>query len=101
MKYIFAFILSLSFSGYILAADGEVKTEIQKLPWEQEISGKRVPMEDVFVRESDVMWYKNVWRVLDCREKINLHFKWPKKPFIGILLDAIKSGKRTSVLWLR
>ena len=51
MKYIFVFIFSLSFANSIFAADGEVKTEIQKLPWEQEISGKRVPMEDVFVRE--------------------------------------------------
>ena len=78
MRYLLSFFFLLSFAPAVFAADAtEVNTEIQKLPWSQEISGKRIPMEDVFIRESDVMWYKNVWRVMDCREKLNLHFKWP------------------------
>ncbi len=94
MRYLLSFFFLLSFAPAVFAADAtEVNTEIQKLPWSQEISGKRIPMEDVFIRESDVMWYKNVWRVMDCREKLNLHFKWPKRPFISILLDAIKSDE--------
>lgn len=92
MRYLLSFLFVFFISASVLQAEDNVKTEIMKLPWEQEISGNRVPMTDVFIRESDVMFYKNVWRVLDCREKLNLTFKWPKKPFIGILLDAIKAG---------
>ncbi len=69
------------------------KTEVQKLPWVQEITGKRVALDYEPIREADVFWWKNVWRVIDLREKINLHFKWPKAPFIQVLLDAVNSGK--------
>lgn len=70
-----------------------LKTEVQKLPWIQEITGKRVAMSYEPIREADVFWWKNVWRVIDLREKINLHFKWPKAPFIQVILDAVQSGK--------
>ncbi|HQW79239.1 MAG TPA: gliding motility protein GldN [Chitinophagales bacterium] len=70
-----------------------MKTEVQKLPWVQEITGKRIAMDYEPIREADVFWWKNVWRVIDLREKINLHFKWPKAPFIQVLIDAIESGK--------
>lgn len=70
-----------------------VKTEVQKLPWVQEITGKRMAMSYEPIREADVFWWKNVWRVIDLREKINLHFKWPKAPFIQVLIDAVQSGK--------
>jgi len=70
-----------------------VKTEVPKLPWVQEITGKRIAMGYEPIREADVFWWKTVWRVIDLREKINLHFSWPKAPFIQILLDAINTGK--------
>ncbi|MFN8284809.1 MAG: gliding motility protein GldN [Chitinophagales bacterium] len=70
-----------------------VKTEVPKLPWVQEITGKRMAMGYEPIREADVFWWKTVWRVIDLREKINLHFKWPKAPFIQIMLDAINGGK--------
>jgi gliding motility associated protien GldN len=67
-------------------------TEVQKLPWVQEITGKRVALGYEPIREADVFWWKNVWRVIDLREKLNLHFKWPKSPFIQIMIDAVESG---------
>jgi len=69
------------------------KTEVPKLPWTQEITGKRVAMAYEPIREADVFWWKNVWRVIDLREKINLHFKWPKAPFIQLLLNAVNAGQ--------
>lgn len=67
-------------------------TEVRKLPWVQEITGKRVALGYEPIREADVFWWKNVWRVIDLREKINLHFKWPKSPFIQVMIDAVQSG---------
>lgn len=40
-------------------------------------------------RESDIMWQKRVWRLIDTREKMNLPFRYPKRYFVEILLDAI------------
>ncbi len=44
------------------------------------------------IREADVMWEKRLWRVIDVREKLNLPFAYPDKPFITILLDNIRAG---------
>lgn len=68
-------------------------TELQVLPWVQEITGQRVPLEHEYIREADVFWKKEIWRQIDCREKMNLPFMYPKNPLINILIDAVKSGE--------
>jgi gliding motility associated protien GldN len=35
------------------------------------------------VREADVMWMKRYWRVLDLRQKMNLHYFYPIDPIAG------------------
>ncbi len=40
------------------------------------------------VRTADVMWKQFTWRVIDIREKMNLPFAYPERPFMQILLDA-------------
>ncbi len=47
------------------------------------------------VREGDILWEKRVWRVIDTREKMNLPFRYEKKPFIDILLEGIEAGAIT------
>ncbi len=48
------------------------------------------------IRESDVPWAKKIWRVLETREKINVHFRNPTRPFFNILVDKIKDGTLTA-----
>ena len=47
------------------------------------------------VREADVVWQKKIWRVLDTREKMNLGFMNPLRPFLTIITDAATSGEIT------
>lgn len=47
------------------------------------------------LRESDILWEKRVWRVIDTREKINLPFRYPPKPFFNILAEAAGGGEIT------
>ena len=47
------------------------------------------------VREADIFWEKRIWRVIDIREKMNLPFAYPERPFFSILLDAATTGEIT------
>lgn len=73
----------------------EVKTEVQALPWQQLSLEQAKPMAYDEVREADVFWYKIIWRVIDCREKMNRPFVAPKMPLISVILDAADNGEVT------
>jgi gliding motility associated protien GldN len=57
----------------------------QLLPWEP-------------VRESDIMWSKRIWRVIDVREKMNLAFVHPEGNFFTILMKGIQDPDSTKAL---
>ncbi len=45
------------------------------------------------VREADIPWQRRMWRIIDVREKLNLAFGYPVKPFVTIMTDGIESGE--------
>ena len=45
------------------------------------------------IREADIFWEKRIWRVIDIREKMNLPFAYPEKPFFTILMEAAVNGE--------
>ncbi|MEN0004369.1 MAG: gliding motility protein GldN [Bacteroidota bacterium] len=45
------------------------------------------------IREADIFWKKRIWRVIDIREKMNLPFAYPERPFFTILMDAASTGE--------
>lgn len=67
----------------------------------------RIPMKDrarqpipwAYIRESDILWKKRVWREIDTRQRQNVAFRYAGDEhtgggmFIEILIDAIKKGK--------
>jgi gliding motility associated protien GldN len=75
--------------------DGDIQTEIQTFPWTKTSLDEREPLAYDFLREADIFWYKIIWRVMDCREKMNRPMVAPKMPLITVLLDAAESGKVT------
>ncbi len=52
------------------------------------------PMQTAYVRESDMMWSKRVWRVIDLREKMNQPLLYPLEPSqcLMSLFDVLKSA---------
>lgn len=44
------------------------------------------------IREADIVWEKRVWRIIDVREKMNVQFLYPLRPFFQILVEAAKAG---------
>jgi gliding motility associated protien GldN len=59
----------------------------------------RQPIPWQYIRESDILWKKRIWREIDTREKQNVGFRYAGDEhtgggmFIEILIDAIKRGK--------
>ena len=44
------------------------------------------------IREADIAWKKRIWRVIDTREKMNLPFKYPIKPFFTVIQEIAENG---------
>ena len=47
------------------------------------------------IREADILWEKRIWRVIDIREKLNLPFAYPERPFFTVLMDAATEAEIT------
>ncbi|MGE5356488.1 MAG: gliding motility protein GldN [Deltaproteobacteria bacterium] len=48
------------------------------------------------LREADIPWSKKIWRIIETREKVNIPFRSPQRPFFSILIDGINSGAITA-----
>lgn len=82
----------LVLTGLVLSTKAQ---DLEQLPWQQQNRKDMKPLPYEYVREADVMWSKNIWRVIDIRQKMNLPFGYPQKPLIQILHEAAKRGDIT------
>ncbi len=44
------------------------------------------------IRESDILWEKRIWRLVDVREKMNQSFTAPESPLFQIIFEAALAG---------
>ena len=97
MKKLLLGTLFLIISGItVLAQEGSGLTLIT-LPYEEVHSRYDKPLPYQFVRESDVMWSKTVWRRIELTEKMNQIFYFPTEPAAGVmsLIDVLLDGIHT------
>jgi len=56
---------------------------------------EKLPLAYAPIQERDIFWENRIWRVIDVREKMNLPFANPERPFFDILVDAAQTGEIT------
>jgi gliding motility associated protien GldN len=103
-------LLSLSFLFLFFAAPANAQVPDNIILTEAEEEDEEGPLDDIVdkrtimekrvlpyehIREADLFWEKRIWRVIDVREKMNLPFAYPERPFFTILMDAAEAGEIT------
>ncbi len=78
-----------------LIAQTTFAQQVENLPWAQRDRQQMKPLDYEPIREADVFWSKNVWRIIDTRFKMNKPFTYPQKPLIEIIHEAAKRGELT------
>jgi len=101
-KKLLFFVISISFSVGINAQepDTQIMTESGTPLEDYYVDGvvKRSLVEEAPIleydqpRESDVVWERKIWRVIDVREKMNMAFRSPIKPFFTIMREMAENG---------
>jgi gliding motility associated protien GldN len=98
-------ILFLMAAAAILQCVDAVETKAQVLlglPYEKIHTINRKPVPYQYVRESDVMWSKIIWRRIELSERANHHLYFPTEPqdgrmsFIDVLLEGIHTQGLTA-----
>ena len=93
MKYFLSFVFCFSFH-LLLFAQTE-RAPMDDIVPRSVMAEKRV-LPYPSLREQDILWEKRVWRLIDTREKINLPFRYPKRPLFNILAEAASAGEATA-----
>jgi gliding motility associated protien GldN len=67
--------------------------------FDKAIVEEKTPIEYAEVREEDILWSQFIWRIIDCREKLNFHLYYPveniqyRKSLAQSLIEGIRKGK--------
>jgi gliding motility associated protien GldN len=98
--FVLVIIACFASQGYSQAENEEIMTE-SSIPAEDiyidDIVRKRNVVEQRVlpydpIREADIAWEKRIWRMIDTREKMNLSFRYPEKPFFNIMRELAENG---------
>lgn len=59
---------------------------------QRQVISERQPLAWAPVRESDILWERRIWRVIDVREKMNQPFVCPESPLFEAISEAALKG---------
>lgn len=99
-SFLILFVLAMATNVIYAQQEDEIITESSEVDEDvyiDDVVQKRLIFENRVlpfepIREADISWEKRMWRILDVREKINLPFVNPNRPFFNILLESIENG---------
>lgn len=98
MLFFFASQLVAQVPGNVIMTESGSQQTVDQDPPIDDITDKRtietvriLPYDPI--READIFWEKRIWRVIDIREKMNLPFAYPERPFFTILKEAAENGE--------
>lgn len=81
------FLAGLAFQAYAQPVNEKPRNS----PYEKHLTEERRVVPYDHVRQADVFWEKRIWRIVDCKQKMNLPFTYPEGPLMEVLVDAIKN----------
>jgi gliding motility associated protien GldN len=93
----------LIFSSIVFAQEEQTEEEGFMTPmtdiFEKAIVEEKKPIEYATIREEDVLWSQSIWRIIDCREKLNFHLYYPtediqnRRSLAQSLIEGIRNKK--------
>lgn len=97
---LFFLVAFVSFSLQLNAQDEEKTTmdftskpkPMDDIAARSKVKAPRMVLKYAPIRENDILYEKRIWREIDTKEKMNLTFRYPEKPFFSILREGIESG---------
>jgi gliding motility associated protien GldN len=100
-------ILALGIIVLLISANATLFAQILDIPprdavYDRKHIAERELIPYANIRESDVMWMKRIWRVIDLHERMNQPFYYPEYPhsdwrnLITVLMDGLKEGILTA-----
>ncbi len=70
---------------------------------------EKKPVPYPYIREADVMWSKDIWRIIDLRQRMNFPLRYPTEgsmsggdrySLFGLLMEGIKTEEITPYEWI-
>jgi gliding motility associated protien GldN len=98
LVFISIFTIGINFSTKAQVLEGPPKDAI----YDRTTISQVDPIPYTYIRETDVIWSKRIWRTIDMREKMNQPFYYPVQPqhgwrsFAQVVLDALKENTITA-----
>jgi len=96
VAFLFSSAILLVQSLNVIAQDQKKESLVTDGIYVRETVPQRTPIPYPFVRESDIIWEKRVWRIIDLREKMNYPLYYPTSrmqdriSLVQRLIDAVK-----------